>query len=61
MTDDVLEEWNRLAERIARVPMYEFGEPFTQWEREERERNHWYTINSADGKHVQRNFSNLIL
>lgn len=32
MTDDVLEEWYRLAERIAHVPMYEFGEPFTQWE-----------------------------
>lgn len=61
MTDDVLEEWNRLAERIARVPQYEFGEPFTQWEREERERTHWHATNSADDKPVQRNFSNLIL
>lgn len=25
MTDDVLEEWHRLAERIARVPQYDFG------------------------------------
>lgn len=61
MTDDVLEEWYRLAEHIAHVPTYEFGEPFTQWEQEERERVRWYTTNSADGKPVQRNFSNLIL
>ncbi len=53
MTDDVLEEWQRLAERIAHVPTYEFGEPFAPWEQEERERARWYTTNSADGKPVQ--------
>lgn len=59
--NDVLEEWNRLAERIAHVPTYEFGEPFTPWEQEERKRVRWYTTTSADGKPVQGNFSNLIL
>ena len=61
MTDDVLEEWNRLAERIAHVPTYEFGEPFAPWGQEERERVRWYTTNSSDGKPVQGNLSNLIL
>ena len=31
MTNDVLEEWHRLAERIARVPQYDFGKFEPQW------------------------------
>ena len=67
MTDDVLEEWYRLAERIARVPQYDFGKfepqwgsPFKPWEESEK-RVRLFATNSADGKPVQRNFSNLIL
>lgn len=43
MTDDVLEEWYRLSERIARVPQYDLGKfepkwgsPFKPWEEPEK-------------------------
>lgn len=72
MTDDVLEEWHRLAERIARVPQYDvsqydfwkfepqWGSPFKSWEESEK-KVRLFTTNSADGKPVQGNLSNLIL
>lgn len=59
MTDDVLEEWHRLAERIAKAPQYDFGKwqpkwgsPFYQWE-EPEEKVRLFATNSADGKPVQ--------
>lgn len=55
MTDDVLEEWHRLADRIARVPRYDFGEPFTPREREKLERVRLLTTDSVDDKSVQAN------
>ena len=67
MKDDVLEEWYRLAERIARVPQYDFGKfepklgsPFKPWEEPEK-KVRLFATNSADGKPVQGNLSNLNL
>ena len=67
MTDDVLEELYRLAERIARVPQYDFGKfepkwgsPFKPWEEPEK-KVRLFATNSADGKPVQGNLSNLNL
>ena len=67
MTGDVLEEWYRLSERIAKVPQYDFGKfepkldsPFKPWEESEK-KVRLFTTNSADGKPAQGNLSNLIL
>ena len=67
MTGDVLEEWYRLSERIAKVPQYDFGKfepklcsPFMPWEESEK-KVRLFTTNSADGKPAQGNLSNLIL
>ena len=67
MTGDVLEEWYRLSERIAKVPQYDFGKfepklgsPFKPWEESEK-KVRLFTTNSADGKPTQGNLSNLIL
>lgn len=72
MTDDVLEEWHRLAERIARVPQYDvsqydfwkfepkWGSPFKPWEEPEK-KVRLFATNSADSKPAQGNLSNLIL
>lgn len=58
MTEDVLEEWQRLADRIAKVPQYNFGKwqpkwgsPFPQWGAPKEVR--LFATNSADGKPVQ--------
>ena len=73
MKDDVLEELHRLAERIARVPQYDvsqydfwqfepqWGSPFKPWEEEPEKRVRLFATNSADGKPVRGNLSNLIL
>lgn len=60
MKDDVLEEWHRLAERIARVPQYDFGKfapkwgsPFKPWEEPEK-RVRLFATNSADSKQVKQ-------
>lgn len=67
MTGDVLEEWYRLSERIAKVSQYDFGKfepklgsPFKPWEESEK-KVRLFTTNSADGKPAQGNLSNLIL
>lgn len=65
MTDAVLEEWYRLAERIARVPQYDFGKfepklgsPFKPWEEPEK-RVRLFATNSADGKQVKQLIKNI--
>lgn len=53
MKDDVLEEWHRLAERIAKAPQYDFGKwqpkwgsPFPLWG-VPKEKVHLFTTDSA--------------
>ena len=58
MKDDVLEEWHRLADRIAKAPQYDFGkwqpkwgQPY-QWEAP-KEQVRLFATDSADGKPAQ--------